>query len=931
MFKLILSALLLLTGLPSVSVNAQDNVQVLDQRDFRGGINTTQSSLAIKDTEAQALANVYLDQKGITTRGGQKKRNPTAIGGGSLDVNGVFEYKKSDGTDYCVAFSSITGYYSTDKCVSFTAFVATITPAHDMNCVPFQDRLYCVNGTDPSFYFNGSDDIEVAAIPVGKYIRAYQNRLWVAGVSGNLSRLYYSDVGDGDSWDTTLQQLDFNPEDGDVVTGIGPAAFEVLPTYKRYSSFVVQGTQADNYTPVIINSNIGARYHRSIKNFLAQSRNIQLFDSLGPKGGLPGIYYFNGIVIDYASGKIEDDLRELPNFRALSRFRQWSTKAEWDTGTTYWTSTTIDVNTISPSSWTATDTSSADFAAGTLIDTSTSVVSGTVTLGWGASTLLDDFTDGDYTNNPTWTVDLGTFDAASGYLTSTASGHGRIRTPITNNGSWQYEIVGTPVAGNGLYILDGTNFSTANGYVLSDCNKFYRMGTGEVLTEIASPGVSLGAYSIKIARDPDGVFNIYCDGVLAATVTDNTYKSFSSLRFHINQNAKIDNMYTQERYRSSGTFISQEFNKYISTPTSGPISYSSTTPSDTDIFFDVRNSTASDGVWTPWIPSSSTLRDGTTLQYMQYRARFSTDTSTKTPQLHHMTLQAASTGTWTAGETFLSADVSATWGLLQADETTVGSAEWAYAMKSSTYAGGTADDSWQSVTNNSAISIATGAYIDIRATNSFPTSTDTAKLNSITIYFNEGAQAYSTVGEIFKGRYYWFGQSDSGTENDICYCLDSNLAWVYLTGIYARSAAIIDGGLYTGDSRTTSSGFIWEQDVGTHDDGVAFTAFWQGKDHLLALDEIVKSPKDLYVTYKGQSSLADLTVQLYGDSTVLDTWTIDTSTGNAFGVKKCHIATTYGVKRAGYFNVKFTDSDLDVAATVLGYRLYWWPVGLMRP
>ena len=33
-----------------------------------------------------------------------------------------------------------------------------------------------------------------------------------------------------------------------------------------------------------------------------------------------------------------------------------------------------------------------------------------------AAVLSDDFSDGDYTNNPAWTVEAGTFDASGGHL-----------------------------------------------------------------------------------------------------------------------------------------------------------------------------------------------------------------------------------------------------------------------------------------------------------------------------------------------------------------------------------------------------------------------------------------------------------------------------------------------------------------------------------
>jgi hypothetical protein len=116
----------------------------------------------------------------LQKRGGSRKQNNTQLGDGA-DVNAVYEYKKSDGTDYCVAFSSSNGYYSTDNCATFTSFFSSFTVNQDMNCVPFTDRLYCVNGVDDSFYFDGTKYTAVAGMPAGKYLRAYQNRLWLAG------------------------------------------------------------------------------------------------------------------------------------------------------------------------------------------------------------------------------------------------------------------------------------------------------------------------------------------------------------------------------------------------------------------------------------------------------------------------------------------------------------------------------------------------------------------------------------------------------------------------------------------------------------------------------------------------------------------------------------------------------------------------------
>ena len=48
-----------------------------------------------------------------------------------------------------------------------------------------------------------------------------------------------------------------------------------------------------------------------------------------------------------------------------------------------------------------------------------------------AYTVFDDFSDGDYTNDPTWTVNSGTFDASSGYLSTSAESRIRVGLPST--------------------------------------------------------------------------------------------------------------------------------------------------------------------------------------------------------------------------------------------------------------------------------------------------------------------------------------------------------------------------------------------------------------------------------------------------------------------------------------------------------------------
>ena len=172
-------------------VSAQDGrgQQVEASSDFFGGLNSSYPSSIIQPNQAKDMQNVFVSDGFVEKRGGSRKQNNTQIGGGS-DVNAVYEYKKSNGTDYCVTYSSSNGYYSTDNCATFTSFFSSFTVNSDMNCVPFTDRLYCVNGVDTPFYFDGAAYKVVTGMPAGKYLRAYQNRLWLGLLNPSLRLLH---------------------------------------------------------------------------------------------------------------------------------------------------------------------------------------------------------------------------------------------------------------------------------------------------------------------------------------------------------------------------------------------------------------------------------------------------------------------------------------------------------------------------------------------------------------------------------------------------------------------------------------------------------------------------------------------------------------------------------------------------------------------
>ena len=159
--------------------------------------------------------------------------------------------------------------------------------------------------------------------------------------------------------------------------------------------------------------------------------------------------------------------------------------------------------------------------------------------------LVDDFSDGDFTNGPTWTGDVGDFVVnAEGelQLMSPAAGVSSLYTSLTFPDTIQLDMTFrfemSPSSSNfGLIYLglDNIDPSVANGYYLqigesgsNDAIKLYRLDSGEeTLLATASDGA--------IASDPAQArisITIYPDGLWSFN-TDYDLTGFSELEFEI--------------------------------------------------------------------------------------------------------------------------------------------------------------------------------------------------------------------------------------------------------------------------------------------------------------------------------------------------------------------------------------------------------------
>ena len=941
----------------------QDNGIVQSVNDFTGGLNTWKAPVLLSDNESPRLQNVILDKSfGVTKRKGYNKRNTTAIGDGSTRVDSVYQLETSGGTRYCVAFSSTNGYSGTNACQTFSSFVSTLTRNNNVNCEGFQDRLYCVNN-QYNFYFDGTNDYPISTLPANSdFIRVHRNRCFAAGNSTNPSRLFWSNLSDCATWTTASDWVDVQPEDGDVITAIGPPIFDMLPIYKKFSTWALKGTGPNSFVVVNISRNIGAKNHRSIANF----KNVQLFDSVGPNGGQPGIYAFNGIVVEEASKKLRNEIDNLDTFKANSGRYLIDTKDDFDSGNfdPYSMSSSRESGFMQSSYTAFSDTAGSDWASGTFVDVDTTSLPGFLIPAKSTVTAVvwEQYEDGDVSASPPWTAEDGCTHTVTSFNGSNAAYStcfgqnyiGYMTTPATATyGVWQFDIAeqgsgtsansGVPPAWDFCFVYGGSVTYCLAIYGQTD-GKFKAsiMKNGSAIASTAEGAITINEdtrYTVKIVKTSTGSIQCALAGTQFLTAQDNAATTSTKLRLGIKANTvgifyNVDNIYIPG-HMLAGTVTSRIWDTYISTPTWGSFDAivssgaGSGSGAMSTLTFQVQASTASDGggfealvsQTNNWVSSAAKRR------YHRYVGTFGANAiSTATARLFSVDISAASTGTWTSPELFLSNNISAGgWGLFQTDQTTTGNGTLVYAIRASTYSGGTANAVWSAISANASISISTGAYFQVMSTNTVTAASETARFNSLNINWAEGSQAISGTGAVFNGRYHYGAQSFNGSQNDVMYVLDDNGAWTKWTGVQPAFLNVVNQNFVMAGSSTSSGGFIYKLYEGDSDDNGAIQAIYETKDFVGKSIQNIKAVDRIYVVHA--SSNTTLTTDLLANGGLTSkSYSVNLSTGTSYAVKPI-VVTPYVIGNT--FRIRISNNAASKPWEIYGLGIFYRDLGLM--
>lgn len=209
---------------------AKDPYQIYRVQNVNKGLNTYKDITLLDDEEVAGVQNIDFDFPGKATQRAGYERVGNEISA-SFKPLGLGRFKiQSNGNDYLVVKVNTTFYYLEDSSTTTWTAIAGSYNASESTFDVYNDKLYVYNPTDDMLEWTGTGAFTAyAAAPKGKFGKIYQNRGYVAGVTGNLSRLYYSVIGDVKDFSGGGSGfIDINKNDGYSITGIGESEGTLL-------------------------------------------------------------------------------------------------------------------------------------------------------------------------------------------------------------------------------------------------------------------------------------------------------------------------------------------------------------------------------------------------------------------------------------------------------------------------------------------------------------------------------------------------------------------------------------------------------------------------------------------------------------------------------------------------------------------------------
>lgn len=258
------------------------------------GLNNLVSPSLIDNKEWSDMQNMEYDEGGVI-----RKRAGYVTAGNTLTAARGLGIFSTESSNYMVTIDGTALKYRTSGNWS-TATGDTFTAAKDTSFTQARLKLFIWNGTDGGAYFDGSAVTRPGTMPKAKFSVYYQNKHIAAGVDGQPSRLFISNLTNAADFTVTTggtqpqpdstndtengnpnvpgatvfagtpalteaNVLDIRKNDGDKITALGVFQ-DVLIVFKERSIFQVTFDSSGNPTVTPVTYATGCVSHKSVVN-----------------------------------------------------------------------------------------------------------------------------------------------------------------------------------------------------------------------------------------------------------------------------------------------------------------------------------------------------------------------------------------------------------------------------------------------------------------------------------------------------------------------------------------------------------------------------------------------------------------------------------------------------------------------------------------
>ena len=935
---------------------------------FTEGMWTRYSSNMIPNGALAEALNVVLDEDVdgvVVRRRGSATCNSVEIPDGE-PVEGLFTFDDDDGTRYQVAHSSESLLIHPGDCV----FAPIIPPINGIdsealvNCVQTLGRLWCVDGAK-LFFWDGTSTGTVAGAPVGQIVNAFRNRVVIADISGEQSRVRLSGELDGTDWTAPGIPVSTSPaniavggvNDGLKVQCLMGTNGDAFLIGKEDSLFALYGFGRADFRLREISREVGC-----LEDRLAKEKNNCIY-WLSRRG----VERLCGNIIQRISDPIRDQIdviiQTAGNIRSLTDTDQVDFEAGnlEASGPGAPLSATIFPGNIVPSTTVFLDNSTTTFSDGSFSAAGAALTgSGIVGPGAVASTYTFRYDADVVPGSDGWTGGISNDSEA-------VSGSTYTSTCAAANCSGQYsKAFAQDTESNTLMVIrpqfsGGTASNTQATLSLEGPSQTWAtiiLTTGTIIYQ--TRGGSSGGVNLAQQRS-EGEFSTYTiivttfatasfwkDGVFITSgpsatsgFSPNSARFGTSIGIGDSTKFLLDFFHTAKGVVELGTediptistFTSRVFDTSFSTPTAGILSLTTTTAPNTDMAFFIHTATASTGPFTDYIQITDLLAVTATQQFYQYRTTFTQSGFTEAPSIVSFSLEAASTATF-IGQCRQLVGITS-FGILACSLNENNGTIDLFISTGATCNDATASTATANAqVNNTPITVSTAAFAAYRAEFTFDeaVSSTPVTLQSCTISYNEGETRPPAGAAVYRDRYHLAYTSDtaSGAVNDHQLVLDRNDKWTIFDNLKCASLSVYNRNLFCGSA---DDGFVIQQDIGTDDSGIGFTSKIRTKAFHLGMPERRKIFKRVYWDLEPEPTASDmitLTARFIIDrgSTTFSLGTVD------LGVDPDHILTTkfpFPLNQASdgrYIALEVEASGLNQPSRIFGGRLYYEPLSL---